>query len=139
MKHLIENLSKFDRVVTQYGKFFDLPFLMTRALNLGLDFPPHKHLWQSDTYIIAKQKLCVSSRRLENLARFLNVKTEKTPITSEHWLGALMGKKKSLEYILDHCCRDVKMRERVYNRIYQFAAVAKNKYIIFAKDRNDRG
>jgi hypothetical protein len=36
-------------------------------------------------------------------------KTEKTPIESNYWIGALMGQKKALDYILDHCMRDVRV------------------------------
>lgn len=123
--HLIQKLQYFDRIITHYGSRFDLPFIRSRALNLGLDFPIYKSLWQTDTWRIARQKLCISSNRLANIARLLGVKEQKTPITSEHWLGALMGKRGSLKYILDHCQKDVLILEEVYNRISQFTPRSK--------------
>jgi len=123
--HLIQKLQYFDRVITHYGSRFDVPFLRSRALSLGLDFPIYKSLWQTDTWNIARRKLCISSNRLGKIANLLGVKEQKTPITSEHWIGALMGKGKSLEYILDHCRKDVLILEEVYNRINQFTPKSK--------------
>lgn len=123
--HLIQKLPYFDRIITHYGSRFDIPFIRSRALNLGLDFPAYKSNWQTDTWRIARQKLCISSNRLANIAKLLGVKEQKTPITSEHWLGALMGKKASLKYILEHCQKDVLILEEVYNKIWPFAPRSK--------------
>jgi len=123
--HLIKRIKKFDRIITHYGKRFDLPFVRSRALNLGVDFPIHKFVWQTDTWEIARSKLCISSNRLGNIANFLGIRQQKTPITSQHWLGALMGRRESLDYIVDHCQRDVLILEKVYNRICEFAPKSK--------------
>jgi uncharacterized protein YprB with RNaseH-like and TPR domain len=104
LKELLRQIVKFDRVVVHYGRRgkFDTPFLRSRCLHFGLDFPKNKSLWVSDTQMIARAALCLHSNRLGVVAEFLGIKTKKTPITSEHWLGALTGDKRSLEYILDY-------------------------------------
>lgn len=122
---LIKVLPRFDRVIAHYGSRFDVPFLRSRALSLGLEFPEYKSLWQTDTWRIARNKLCISSNRLGNVANLLGIKEKKTPITSQHWIAALTGNKESLAYILRHCEIDVKILEQVYNRISEFAPSSK--------------
>lgn len=127
IRELAPAMRKFDRLVVHYGtdRKFDLPFLRSRALRMGIDFPKHKEIWVTDTWVIAKRKLCLSSNRLGTIADHLKVKMKKTPITTDHWLDALSGKKESLDYILDHCQRDVLILEKVYNRIWPFAPRSK--------------
>lgn len=130
-RKIIETLGgkmrKFDRLVAHYGtdRKFDFPFLRSRALRMDIDFPKYKELWVTDTWNIAKGKLCLSSNRLATIADFLHIKTKKTPITTEHWLDALSGRKASLDYILEHCRRDVLILEKVYNRLWEFAPRSK--------------
>ena len=125
VESLIKTLPRFDRVIGHYSSRFDVPFLRSRALSLGLEFPEYKSLWQTDTWRIARNRLCISSNRLGNIANLLNIKEKKTPITSRHWIGALTGSKESLDYILQHCRIDVKILEKVYNRISQFSPKSK--------------
>lgn len=124
---LMTTLRKFDRIITHYGSDckFDLPFLRSRAVHYNLDFPKYKQIWQTDTYTIAKRKLCLSSNRLGTIADFLGIKVKKTPITTEHWLNALSGRKESLDYILDHCRRDVLILEQVYNKVSPYSPTSK--------------
>jgi hypothetical protein len=49
----------------------------------------------------------------------------KTPITTDHWLDALAGYQESLDYILEHCDRDVLILEKVYNKIWKYAPRSK--------------
>jgi uncharacterized protein YprB with RNaseH-like and TPR domain len=119
LEELLRVLAKFDRVVVHYGSRhrFDTPYLRSRCLHHGLKFPGNKELWVSDTYPIAKAALCLHSNRLGTIADFLHIKTKKTAITTDHWLGALSGNRKSLDYILDHCRRDVLILEKVWNQL----------------------
>lgn len=127
IEKLVSKMRKFDRLVAHYGTDckFDFPFIRSRALRVGVDFPIHKEIWATDTWNIAKRKLCLSSNRLETIADFLGISIKKTPITTEHWLDALSGRKKSLDYILEHCRRDVLILEKVYNKIYAFSPRSK--------------
>jgi len=120
-------MRKFDRLVVHYGtdRKFDFPFLRSRALRMGVDFPKYKEIWATDTWNIARRKLCLSSNRLATIADFLHIGMKKTPITSDHWLDALSGNKESLDYILDHCRRDVLILEKVYNKIWEYAPRSK--------------
>lgn len=121
IEELIRVLPRFDRIIAHYGSRFDVPFLRSRALSLGLDFPEYKSLWQTDTWRIARSVLCISSNRLGNVANLLGIKQQKTRITSEHWLKALTGRKESLDYILKHCRIDVNILAQVYEKLSKFS------------------
>lgn len=120
IKQLIKDFKQFDMVVTYYGTKFDLPFVRTRALNLGIDFPEFGSLFHRDAYYIIKSKMCMSSRRLENACRVILGHSDKTRIDSNHWLQGLRGEKESLDYILDHCRKDVTDLEALYNKVIGF-------------------
>lgn len=125
IRELIKTLPRFDRVIAHYGSRFDLPYLRSRALNLGLEFPEYKSLWQTDTWRIARNRLCISSNRLGNIANLLGIKQQKTRITSYHWIKALTGRQESLDYILKHCRIDVEVLQKVYNKLSKFAPRSK--------------
>jgi len=115
IEQVIKDMQKFDLLVTYYGTKFDIPFLRTRALYHGLKFPEFGAIQHKDAYYIIKSKFRLSRNRMEQASRILIGKTEKTHINSVYWLKALQGDKKSLEYILDHCKKDVLDLERLYH------------------------
>lgn len=117
----IKDMQEFDRIITWYGSRFDVKFLRSRALALGIKFPLYGDILHNDIYYIARNRLCLSSNRLDNVSRSLFGDTAKTRILPEKWIKALMGDKKSLEYIAEHCRLDVIELERVYNTLSDFA------------------
>jgi len=117
IEQCIKDMSQFDRVCGYYSSKFDIPFLRTRALSLGIDFPEIDTILHTDLYYAVKHKLCLSSNRLANACTTLFGKTEKTRIDSEHWIKALMGDNDSLDYIFDHCVRDVQELKKLYHKL----------------------
>jgi uncharacterized protein YprB with RNaseH-like and TPR domain len=119
VQECINNLMKFDRVYTFYGTKFDIPFLRTRALELGIDFPIYGSLSHKDVYYIARFKMKLHSNRLEVVCDLLGIKgkTHQNPAT---WRSAKSGNKKALEEILEHNKGDVIILEQVYNRLKDF-------------------
>lgn len=120
LQSFLEDIQKYDKVVHHFGQYFDLPFLRTRCLQVGLDFPEYGALKSQDTWKMAKNTLCLSSNRLENISRIIIGKTNKTRINGDIWLKALQGDKKSLDYILDHNKKDVIDLEKIYNKLKKF-------------------
>jgi uncharacterized protein YprB with RNaseH-like and TPR domain len=120
VRQLIKDMEKFDRVVTYYGKRFDIPFIRTRALSMGLEFPPYGAQKHTDLYFTAKHKLKLSSNRLENVCRTILNKTQKTRVEGRYWRAASRGDEASIEYILDHNKKDVLDLEKIYNRLVGF-------------------
>jgi len=121
VKECIEDLKKFDVVVTYYGTGFDLPFIRARSLYHKLPFLPYGILMHRDIYYIAKSKLKISSRRLANVARVILGKNEKTRVDGKYWLKALQGNKKSLGYIEDHNKKDCIVLEEVTKKLEEFS------------------
>lgn len=104
-----------DVVVTYNGKMFDVPFLQAKALEHRL--PPMPNPSHVDLYWTAKHNLRISRKSLQNLAYYLGVKHEKTPVEGRIWVDAMMGVPSALNYIVKHCKADVLVLEDVYDRL----------------------
>lgn len=116
----IKDMSKFDRLVGYYSSRFDIPFLRTRAIALGLDFPEVGFMYHNDLYFTVRNKLKLSRNRLDVACEALFGSTIKTKIKPTHWIRALMGEKEALKYILDHNVRDVKELKRLYFALLKY-------------------
>lgn len=121
VQEISDRLEDFDIWVTYNGKRFDVPFLNTRRVAHGLPkLSATKHI---DIYWQARYKLKLHSCRLESVQEFLGLEVKKTRIDAKHWARALAGYKKDMDYIVDHCVKDVKVLEDVYNAMKQFVDV----------------
>lgn len=116
----IKDMRKFDRLVSYYGSRFDIPFLRTRAIALGLDFPEYGEIIHNDLYYTVRNKLNISSNRLDNACRTLFGETAKTRIDADHWIKALMGDEAALAYIQDHCIKDVLETKKLYHKLENY-------------------
>lgn len=114
LQSCVDTLRQFDRIVTYYGSIFDAPFTRTRAMIMGVEFPTYGEVFHTDAYMIARSKINLSSRRLENICRQILGYTQKTRIEPPHWRGGMRGDKKALEYIVDHNIKDVIDLESIY-------------------------
>lgn len=122
VKELLAALDEFDVLYVHYGidRRFDIPFIRTRALGHGL----YKELrslketkFMRDTWLISRNKLRMSSNRLERLQDFLGVKNRKTRLKPHVWVRARMGYKDDIAYVADHCKADVVVLEEVHKRL----------------------
>jgi len=112
----INDMYKFDKIITYYGTKFDIPFIRTRAMDWGIQFPEYNTLNHKDVYYMVRAKMCLHSNRLENACEILGIKG-KTHIQREYWIKALTGDEESLNYILDHNEKDVIILEKLYHKI----------------------
>lgn len=116
LRDVRELLLNTDCWLTQFGTYYDIPFVNSRLLyhHLPILPPNHPHV---DTWKVAKHKLRLRNNRLVTMSEFLGTRDEKNPILPEQWLRALSGDQRSLNYIIDHCRRDVLVLEQVYLRV----------------------
>lgn len=121
VQELIKALPTYDKLITWYGARFDLPFIRTRAMVNGIDFPSYGSIVHKDAWFICRGKMKLSSNRLENACKIILGKSDKTKIDPTHWHGALRGDVKSLSYILDHNKRDVTDLEKIYLKLEDFS------------------
>lgn len=121
VRSCVDTLLEFDKIVTFFGSRFDFPFLRTRALITGVEFPAYGEIIHKDCYNIAKSKINLSSRRLENCCRQILGHTQKTRIETHHWRGAMRGDPDALEYVVDHNIKDVVDLENLYLKLAKFS------------------
>lgn len=114
MKDMCNDLRKFDRIVTYYGKRYDVPFLRTRSLGYGLDFPKFKELNHTDVYDIIKHKFSLRRRSLESACRFFKIPSKGHRFGWEMWRKAFQGDTKAMDNILLHNIEDVESLKALY-------------------------
>ena len=124
VEQCLKDMRKFDRLVGFYSTKFDIPFIRTRAVALGVeDFPEYGEIIHNDLYYAVRNKFRLSSNRLENACRILLGNTDKTRIESKYWIKALQGDVDSLAYILDHCQKDVTDLKKLYNKLIPYRKI----------------
>lgn len=104
--------------VSYNGKKFDIPFLDTRLLIHGER--PVTQGMHLDPLYIARYKLRLNNNRLDTVAKALGVDSSKTAIEPGYWIPALRGDRASMDYVVDHCVRDVAVLEEVFNKLRPF-------------------
>lgn len=126
VKQLVEDLQKFDLLIGYYSSRFDMPFIRTRALTCGIDFPEYGSIKHIDLYFTIRGKFKLSSNRLENACRVILGKTEKTRVDGKYWRAATRGNVAALKYITTHNRYDVDDLEKLYVKVIGFRRKAEN-------------
>ena len=116
----IDTILQFDRVCGHYSTYFDIPFLRTRALIHGLEFPGAGELFHTDVWRMARKSLCLHSNRQAVVAESLYGKTVKTRISHPDWRKAMMGDAESMAEVVDHCTKDVEDLKKNYETLLPF-------------------
>jgi uncharacterized protein YprB with RNaseH-like and TPR domain len=121
VKNLINDLSKFDVIVTYYGTGFDFRFSRARALFHRLDFPGYGSSNHHDLYYTARSKLGLTRNSLENVCWLLGIEG-KNHVDKKIWYNAKFADKESLKYIYDHNKRDVRILELAHKKLEKYTA-----------------
>ena len=124
---LIQAMVGFDRIVTFYGKRFDVPFIRTRADAMGLWFPDPESIYHTDAYDTVRHRYRLSSNRLENACRVLLGRTAKTRIEAKFWRGASRGDNHSIKEVLKHNLFDVLDLEKLFNKVKKHSKLKKSR------------
>lgn len=123
----VKDIEPYDRLVGYYSKDYryDIPFLRTRALLWGVDFPLYKEKCFSDCYDLVKKKMKLHRSRLETACEFLGIPSKGHRLNPQVWQRAQAGDKESLDYVMTHCKEDVKSLRTLWNRLNQFDRIGK--------------
>jgi len=123
MKQFCEDIRNFDRIVVYWGKDwrFDIPYLRTRAVYHGIDFPKYKALVVNDLFDIVKKKLKLHRNRLETACEFFSIPCKGHRLDPNVWQRAMAGDKKSLLWILEHNREDVISTEILWKKLREFS------------------
>jgi uncharacterized protein YprB with RNaseH-like and TPR domain len=119
VEQCLEDLKKFDMIVTYYGTGYDIPFVRTRALKWNIPFPEYGALIHHDLYYVAKSKLKLSRSSLENVGKLIGVGDLKNHLEPDIWTQALISEK-ARDYILDHNERDVILLEKAHDKLLPY-------------------
>lgn len=120
----VDTMHRFDRVVGHYSTYFDIPFIRTRALAHGLDFPKPGVIYHTDVWKMARKALCLSSNRQDTVAETIIGKNIKTRVDFRYWTAAKYGspkeRRKALKYIVEHNLLDVEQLEANYLKLREY-------------------
>jgi DNA polymerase elongation subunit (family B) len=114
---LKDELEKYDILVSWNGKLFDSPFINARLMR-GLQLPVRSDMKHLDLMYYAKgQFMRIGSAKLDNVAKFLKVDNQKTPISWDAWALAATGDDAALADVMEHCDADVLVLGDVFERL----------------------
>lgn len=128
LQSCVDTMLKFDRLVVYWGKDrrFDIPFLRTRAVSMGIDFPLYQERIVNDLYDIVKNKFKFGRNSLYAACTQLGINSKETPLSPQTWIDATIGRnKEAMKLILAHNHEDVISTEALWHRISHFANTPK--------------
>jgi len=114
MKQLLEDFNEFDRLFTYYGTGYDIPFLRTRCLTHGLDFPPIGSLFHTDVYYPVRNKLRLYRNRMEVACSQFGIESKGHRLTPDVWMKAQAGDQGAIDYVMQHNIEDVESLEKLW-------------------------
>lgn len=120
LQECVKDLKTLDVIVGYFSSYYDIPFLRSRCLHWGIEFPLYKEIKQIDLFHTVKRKLCLHRNRLSVACELLGIPAKGHPIKTEVWLGALSGRKRDLDYILTHNIEDVDSTLALYNKLLPY-------------------
>ena len=118
LEQFCKDVRNFDRIITWYGFFFDVPFLRSRCDLYSLDFPIFKEILHTDAYFVCKKLYAtLHSKRLGAVCQFFKIKAKGHPINPDIWLKCLSGDKEALSFVGDkHNYEDVCSLKEVWDK-----------------------
>lgn len=125
IKSAVNEIKKYDRLITWYGTNFDICWTRSRAMYHRIDFPLYRDLYHTDLYYIARNKLAMHSNRLGAVSQFLGVEAKTHPFTPELWRRAGAGEPEALQEVLTHCKEDVISTDKLFIKLLDHMLVSK--------------
>ena len=117
VQDMIKDLKGFTRVIGHFSGYFDLPFMRTRAVYYGMDFPIFKDIYHTDTWRILKSKFKLKSNSLRNACDFFGIPSKGHKFGFDAWYRAAKGTQKDIDFVLTHNIEDVESTEALWKKI----------------------
>ncbi len=121
LERLLRKIGGVECLVTFNGRSFDLPFLASRALILGIQDIPAITCRQVDLFESLKKVLRFDKLSLDHVARVLGIEFDSSLTGREvphMYLTYLSERKKEMrERVIRHCVSDVDLMEKVYLKL----------------------
>lgn len=130
-KQMLVEFSKIidsaDEIVTQNGDKFDIKWLRARCIYHGIPISPKFN--SIDTLKMAKAGFNFNSNKLDYMGSFLGV-GEKLKTGYDLWKRIVLNDDPdAMKEMIKYCEEDVRLLERVYNKLQPYCPVKKFKYI----------
>ena len=118
----VKDLGNFDKVVGFYSTKFDLPYVRSRAIHHGVDFPGYGELKHEDVYYIIKNKFKFGRNSQEAACRqIFGEATEKDHVDAATWLdAAVYGNTTAMGRVVEHCKKDVRDLKKLHEAVGKF-------------------
>lgn len=118
IREFLEVAEEADELVAHNGDRFDLKWFHTQCLQYDLDpIPEPKTV---DTLVVARRRFYLNSNRLEYLGKLLFDEDKDKP-SFEVWKEITLNPDSDvLDDMVAYCKRDVRLLERVYNKMARF-------------------
>jgi len=117
VRAIMAELAEYDILIAHNGQYFDKAWLNTVCLKYDL-IPALRSVKFVDPVLLARRHLRMARNSLAALIDYFDIQEEKSPIRFAYWIEASHdGNKKSLDYIVKHCEKDVIALERVYDKV----------------------
>lgn len=128
LKELVKVMESAVEVIGHNSDSFDLKWIRTRALKFGLNLPAN--CVSIDTLKAARSKFRFNSNRLDYLAKFLDV-GGKIKTDFNLWKDIVLnGCEKSMSRMVRYCKEDVRILERVFEKINPYLPSKTNYHIL---------
>ena len=119
VQSIVDEISKYNIIVTYFGKVFDIPYIRTKAIHYGIDFPAYQEIAVWDLYFAVKSKLNLSRKSLDNVCDYFGI-VGKTPLDKDTWRIAKYGDPEAIQKVLVHNMGDVSITEELHNKMNPF-------------------
>lgn len=129
-KELVKKFAKIietaDEIVGQNSDAFDVKWLRTRCIFHNVPLTPKFN--SIDTLKFAKAGFYFNSNKLDYMGDYLGV-GRKVETTYDLWRDiCLNNSSKAMKKMVEYCEEDVRLLERVYNKLQPYSPVKKFKY-----------
>ena len=116
-------LTSFDGLAGYYSTRFDMPLIRTRCMFHGIPAP--KKIKHFDAYFTIRRTVNPTTRRMDRINEINRLTDESLPEKSKlgvkEWTGATFRRdKESLDYIVEHCVKDVQVLESIIDKYMDF-------------------
>jgi len=130
-KHILPIVSKAineaDLIVAHNGDKYDIRFINGRLL--FHDLPPIHHAKTEDTLKQLRKVFYFNSNKLDYISQFLGI-GKKIKTNFNLWKEVMKGKTIALRNMIKYCKEDVRLLERLYNKVSAYVPQTLNKSLV---------
>lgn len=129
LEWLKKEIEDCELIITWYGSGFDIPFLLTRAILLGVDLSVLMTIECLDLCEFFKEKFSMAKYSLEEVSKSFGIERKK----KSNWknmpslyLQAISGNEEAKKEIIEHCEDDLRSLKEIYEKVEKYVEAWRN-------------